>query len=269
VILLLLVGLGLYAFWLEPASLQVREIELPLLPPGSHPIRVAALSDLHVGSPYHGLPGLRRAVDLTNASRPDLICLLGDFVTKGVIGGTFVPPEPIAQELARLRAPRGVLAVLGNHDRLVDGARVERALVGVGIRVLEDTAAALDGPDGRFWVAGVSDMLTGRHDVARALAAVTDSVSPVIVISHSPDIFPRVPARPVLTLVGHTHGGQVSLPLLGPPIVPSRYGRRYAAGHIVEGGRHLFVSTGIGTSFIPVRFMVPPTVFLLKLTARR
>jgi len=104
-----------------------------------------------------------------------------------------------------------------------------------------------------------------EDDVARALAAVTDS-SPVIAITHNPDVFPQIQPRVALTLAGHTHGGQVRLPLIGAPIVPSDYGQRFAAGHIVEGGRHLFVSTGLGTSDLPVRLGVPPTIFLLTIT---
>ena len=255
----------LWGLWLEPASLRVQEVDLPLRWVGAGSLRVAILSDLHVGSPYHGLRGLRATVDRTNAARPDLICLLGDLVTKGVIGGSFIPPEPFAEELARLRAPAGVVAVLGNHDRSFDGPRVARALVGVGIRVLEDTAARIATPSGPVWVVGVSDFWTGPHDIRRAMSGVTDSVGPVILITHNPDIFPRVPEQVAITLAGHTHGGQVRLPIFGPPIVPSRYWQRFAAGSVIEGKRHLFVSTGIGTSFLPLRIGVPPTVFVLTL----
>jgi predicted MPP superfamily phosphohydrolase len=210
---------------------------------------------------------LRETVERTNAAQADLVLLLGDLVTMGVLGGSFVEPEPIAAVLGKLRAPAGVWAVLGNHDRSYDGPRVQRALEAVGIRALEDTAVALMTTSGPLWLAGVSDFWTGRHDVARAIATVADTVNPVILITHNPDIFPRVPARVLLTLAGHTHGGQVRLPILGAPIVPSRFGPRYTKGQIVEGGRHLYVSSGIGTSFLPVRFRVPPTIFVL--TVRR
>ena len=265
--LVLSAGLAVYAFWWEPSTLRIREVEIRLAAPTVPPLRVAVLSDLHVGSPYHGVRRLRDTVDRTNAARPDLICILGDLVTTGVVGGTFVFPEAIAAELKRLRAPVGVVAVMGNHDRAYDGPRVERALVEAGIVVLEDTAVRLAAAAGPIWIAGVSDMWTGRHDVRRAMAAVTDSVNPVIVITHSPDIFPEMPDRVLLTLAGHTHGGQVRFPILGAPVIPSRYGPRYTVGHIIEGGRHLFVSSGIGTSFLPVRFGVPPTIFVLRLTA--
>jgi predicted MPP superfamily phosphohydrolase len=257
--------LGLWAAWFEPASLRVLEVDQPLAWPYARPLRVTVVSDLHVGAPYHGLARLPSTVDRINATHPDLICIAGDFVTLGVIGGHSVPPEPIARELRRLRAPAGVFAVLGNHDRQFDAPRVRAALASAGLRVLEDTAVRVVTASGPVWVAGVTDYWTGAHDIRRALAAITDTVAPVLVITHNPDLFPRIPARVTLTIAGHTHGGQVRLPLIGAPIVPSAYGQRYASGPVVEGGRHLFVSTGIGTSDLPIRLGVPPTIFVLTL----
>jgi predicted MPP superfamily phosphohydrolase len=200
-----------------------------------------------------------------NATHPDLVVIAGDIIVLGVLGGSFTPPEPIARALRQLHAPTGVVAVLGNHERMWNAARTRSALESAGIRVLEDTAVRVVTPSGPIWIAGVSDFWTGPHDVPRALAAVTDHELPIILLTHNPDIFPDVPGRVMLTLAGHTHGGQVRLPLLGPPVVPSRYGGRYAAGAIVEKGRHLFVSTGIGTSSLPVRFGVAPTIFVLTI----
>jgi uncharacterized protein len=256
-------ALGLRAFWLEPASLLVVEQRLDIPWPGRRPLRIAVLTDLHVGSPFNGVDKLRAAVARTNAARPDVVCILGDLVIQGVVGGRFVPPEAIALELARLRAPAGALAVLGNHDAWLDHDRVERALEHAGIRVVEDTAVRVDTPAGPVWVAGVSDLWTGPHDIDAALASVRADGTPVLLLTHNPDIFPDIPGRVTLTLAGHTHGGQVRFPLLGAPIVPSRFRQRFAAGHVVEGGRHLFVATGIGTSIFPVRFGVPPTVTVL------
>jgi hypothetical protein len=233
--------------------------------PAPRPLRIAVLTDLHVGSPYNGRDKLREVVDRTNAARPDLICLLGDLVIQGVLGGRFVPPEDIAAELQRLRASSGVVGVLGNHDAWLDHERVQRALERHGVRILEERAARLETAAGPVWVAGISDFWTGRHDIAAALAAVKDDGAPIVVLTHNPDVFPDVPARVTITLAGHTHGGQVRLPFLGRPIVPSRFGQRFAAGHIVEDGRHLFVATGVGTSILPVRFRVPPAVTVLTL----
>lgn len=257
--------LGVWAFWLEPDSLTVTERQLSLNWTAERSLRVAILTDLHVGSPFNGIAKLREIVDRTNAAQPAIICILGDLVIQGVLGGRFVPPEEIAAELKRLQAPAGVVAVLGNHDSWFDHGRVRVALERVGVHFLEDTAARLDTPAGPVWIAGISDMWTGRHDLAAAMSVVKDDGAPVLLLTHNPDVFPLVPDRVTLTLAGHTHGGQVRLPLAGRPIVPSKFGQRFAAGHVVEGGRHLFVATGLGTSVLPVRFRVPPAVTILTL----
>lgn len=282
---------GLRAIWLEPASLTVAEERVGLRWPAPKPLRIAILTDLHVGSPFNGVSKLRRIVAATNEARPDLICLLGDLVIQGVIGGRFVEPETIAAELQQLhsgarvepkqlhsdagarvepksfRSSTGVVAVLGNHDGWLDHDRVQRALEANGILVVEDRAVRIETAAGPIWIAGISDLWTGRHDIAAALASVPDDAAPVILLTHNPDVFPDVPARVTLTLAGHTHGGQVRLPLVGRPIVPSQFGQRYAAGHVVESGRHLFVATGLGTSILPVRFRVPPAITVLTLTS--
>jgi predicted MPP superfamily phosphohydrolase len=253
---------GLWAFWIEPASLTVVEEHVAVRWP-RRSLRVAILADLHVGSPFNGLDKLAAIVDRTNAAHPDIVCVLGDLVVQGVIGGRFVPPEAIAAELGRLLSPAGTVGVLGNHDSWLDHERVRAALERNHVRVLEDTAARVDTPAGPVWIAGVSDLWTGPHDLNAALAAVTSEHEPVLLLTHNPDVFPIVPERVALTLAGHTHGGQVRLPFVGRPIVPSQFGQRFAAGHVVERGRHLFVATGLGTSILPVRFRVPPAVTIL------
>jgi uncharacterized protein len=259
--------LGSWAFWLEPAGLTVVEERIDLDWP-AEPLRIAVLTDLHVGSPFNGIANLRKVIDLTNAAKPDLICILGDLVIQGVAGGDFVPPEHIAPELGRLKAEFGVFAVLGNHDNWLDHDRVARVLMDNGVRLLEDTAELVMVNLRPLWIAGISDLWTRPHNIMAALAIVPNDGTPVITLTHNPDIFPQLPARVTLTLAGHTHGGQVNFPWIGAPVVPSQFGQRYAAGHVVEEGRHLYVATGIGTSIIPVRFRVPPAVTMLTLHNR-
>jgi predicted MPP superfamily phosphohydrolase len=241
-----------------------REVRVPIArwPQRLPPLRIAAIADVHAGAPHMTLDALGDIVARVNAARPDLIVLLGDYVIHGIIGGRFIEPEPIAMALGRLRAPLGVYAVTGNHDWWYDGPRVTAALTDAGIRVLDDAAAPLPTSGPPVWIAGVGDLWTRPADVRRALAEVP-AEAPVLVITHNPDLFPDVPARVLLTLAGHTHGGQVDLPLLGRLIVPSRYGARYAIGHVREDGRDLFVTPGLGTSILPVRFRVPPEISLL------
>jgi predicted MPP superfamily phosphohydrolase len=269
---LLLLGLALafWAFVAEPSSLRVREyaVEASGWPVDQAGLRIALLTDLHIGSPYNGLDKLDEVVRRTNAARPDLVLILGDLVIQDVVGGRFVPPEQIAPRLGGLRAPLGLYAVLGNHDRWLDGPRVRATLEKTGIPVLEDRAIRITRGGSPFWLVGVSDEWTAPHDIQGALAQVTDG-NPVLLFTHNPDIFPRIPSRVSLTFAGHTHGGQVYLPLLGRLVVPSRYGQRYANGTVIEGGRHLFVASGLGTSIIPVRFLVPPEISIVRLVPAR
>jgi len=259
----------LWGFVLEPAWLRNEDYELAL--PGwsreCDGLRVAVLADLHVGSPFNGLDKLARIIALTRRARPDLILLAGDYVITDVPGGHFTPPEQIASALQALSAPLGVFAVLGNHDWWFDGPRVRSALESAGIPVLEDEATRLGSGSCRFWLAGVGDFWEAPHRVRKALFPIDDD-APVLLFTHNPDVFPEVPARVTLTIAGHTHGGQVYIPGIGRPVVPSRYGERYAIGHVVEDGRHLFVSSGLGTSILPVRFLVPPEISVITLRSR-
>jgi len=249
---------ALWAFGIEPGMLVIRHLRMDL-PGWKAGLRIAVLSDLHIGSPHVGLDKLRTIVEKTNAEQPDLVVLLGDFVTGGPNGrraGGFVEPELTAAELKKLHAPLGVYAVLGNHDWWYDGDRVGKALTAVGIPVLENKAVRA----GPIWLGGIADFWTREPDVAGTLAQVS-SGDPVVLITHNPDIFPDVPSRVSLLLAAHTHGGQVRLPIVGTLITTSKLG--YNAGEYVERGRHLFVTTGIGTSIVPVRFGVPPEIVIL------
>lgn len=268
--LLICVALVIWAFVVEPNRLTVNEvtIELPNWPPSLNGLRVALISDLHVGSPYINNAKLQYIVQTTNATQPDLILLAGDFmVINSVRGGHTVEPEIIAAELKNLRARFGVFAVLGNHDWEYDGERVSRALKSAGIRVLENEAVPVQQQGQSLWIAGVADAWTRSPDIKATLQQVTDN-GPVIMLTHNPDIFPDVPGRVSLTLAGHTHGGQVNIPFFGSTHTPSIYKQRYSRGLVVEDGRHLFVTSGIGTSIYPVRFRVPPEIALLTLTAQ-
>ena len=258
-----------WGFWWEPQRLVVTrsELTLPGWPKELAGLKVALLSDLHVGSPFWDLAALSGLVERTNAEHPDLVLLAGDYQVNDVPGGVFVAPEAIAQGLGRLHAPLGVFAVLGNHDWWNDGERTRKAFEAHGVRVLEESTAALQHAGKSFFVVGLADQMTRPSDPAAALASLPPG-APTLVLVHEPDVFesfPRLGLAPTLTLAGHTHGGQVWLPLLGRRVVPSKFGQRYAYGHVIESGRHLFVTSGVGTSVLPVRFFVPPEIAMLTL----
>jgi predicted MPP superfamily phosphohydrolase len=267
-LLLCLVSLLVWSFCIEPNRLIVKEetLRLPAWPNELGNMRVAVISDVHAGSPFIGAEKLREVVERVNQTNPDLILIAGDFVIQDVLGGHFIEPEIIAGELKGLRARYGVYAVLGNHDWWYDGERVRRALQNAGIRVLENEVARIQKDGHSFWLAGLADFWTRPQKIGETLRQVSDA-GPIIALTHNPDIFPDMPARVALTIAGHTHGGQVNLPLIGRPKVPSTFGQRYAAGHVEENQRHLFVTTGIGTSIIPVRLCVPPEIVVLTLTS--
>jgi uncharacterized protein len=199
-----------------------------------------------------------------NREDADAALLLGDFVDPLVRGARPIAPETVARRLAALDAPLGTFAVLGNHDWLHDGERTAEALGAAGIIVLEDAAVALRVREQPLWIAGLADLHARDPDLEGTLAPVP-AEEPVILLSHEPDVFPRVPARVALTLSGHTHGGQVDVPVLRDRVVPSRFGGRFRVGHVVEGGRHLYVTSGIGTSGWPVRLRRPPEIVILRL----
>ncbi|WP_170382654.1 metallophosphoesterase [Ruegeria atlantica] len=273
---------AVYGFFVEPAlRLRVRRWRLRRTDWTAPPLRVAVLADLHVGEPHVGLDRIQQVVRRTNALAPDLVLLLGDLAA----GHRFVtrPVEiaELAPVLGGLQAKHGVFAVLGNHDWWDDLAAQRRgggpnlyadALQRNGIPVLSNEAVKLEGPG--IWLAGLEDQLAivrgggrfrGLDDLPGTLAQITDD-APVVMMAHEPDIFPQIPDRVALTLSGHTHGGQVRL-FGWSPMVPSRFGNRYAYGHVREGGRDLVVSGGIGCSILPVRFGVTPEITVIELSA--
>lgn len=257
----LLLLLGLYAFWYEPATL--RAVEYPIRIDGGigGTLRIVVISDLHGGAPYITEQKIEQAVALANDAKPDLVLLTGDYVTTGVLGGWHMPIETIAAKLGALHTRLGVYAVLGNHDNWYGLRRVERALNHAGIVVLEDRAARIGIRGNTLYLAGITDYNTGPHVVGGAMLGIPVGQK-AICFTHSPDVFPELPRTCALTVAGHTHGGQVDLPLLGRLITNTR-DPRYAAGLLRVNGKTLFVSTGIGTSILPVRFGVRPEVSIL------
>jgi uncharacterized protein len=262
------VSTAVYAGAVEPERLITTSYQLT--PPGwtGGRLSLVAIADLHAGGPNMAVEHITRVVEETNALSPDVVVLLGDYIATHRFVTERVPYDVWAALLARIKAPLGVWSILGNHDWWNDPRGIRGALVKAGIPCLENRAVLVGDGATRFWIAGLGDQLAhhlgpnmfrGEDDLAGTLAQVTTD-DPVILLAHEPDIFVRVPPRVALTLAGHTHGGQIRIPLLWPHLVPSRYGARFAYGHIVERDRHMIVSGGLGTSFAPVRLGVPPEI---------
>jgi predicted MPP superfamily phosphohydrolase len=263
-----------YATAIEPFGLVVTRYR-PSLPgwPATIPLRIAVIADLHAGGPNVKHERVRQVVDTANALEPDLTLLLGDYVADHRYVTERVPNEVWGAEFGRLSAPLGVWAILGNHDWWRDVHGIRATLQQANIAVMENDAVRLGRDGGRFWLAGLGDQIAIRLGPRRYrgvdnLPATMRQIrtdEPVILMVHEPDIFPKVSGRVTLTLAGHTHGGQIRLPLLGPVYRNSRHGARFSYGHVVEDERHLIVSGGIGTSIIPMRLGVPPEIVVVEL----
>jgi len=254
-----------YGFVIEPSRLVVRQttINLPSWPAELKGLRIVTFSDLHPGQPHITISKIRKVVQTVNSMQPDLILMPGDFV-ENAFGIGMIEPEATAAELKALKARNGVFAALGNHDWWYNAARVRDSLEIAGIRVLDNQAVKIELKGQSIWLAGFADEWEGNPKVNETLKQIADNW-PIIAFTHNPDLFPAIPKRVSLTIAGHTHGGQVALPFIGRAVVPSKFGQRYAIGHIIEDGKHLFVTPGIGTSIIPVRFGVPPEISLLTI----
>ncbi|KRB02631.1 metallophosphoesterase [Lysobacter sp. Root690] len=255
-----------WGFFWEPRQLIERDYEfaLPHWSRECEGLRVDVVADLHTGSPHNGLDKLDEIVARLVKSDAQAVLMAGDYVILSVLGGTYISADQMAPHLRPLTARKPVYAVLGNHDWWKDGHKVRAALEAAGVIVLEDQAVQTRLGNCRVWMVGIGDKWESPHDIGKAFAGVNDD-APVIALTHNPDLFPDIPARASLTIAGHTHGGQVKLPWIGTPVLPAD--QRYAGGYLIEHGKHLFVSTGIGTSILPVRFGVPPEISRLRLKA--
>lgn len=273
-------GVGAYSVVIEPNFLLA--VTRYRVTPGGWPkglrLRIAVITDLHACEPWMPVSRIRKIADVANALSPDLTVLLGDFSAGTHLVTGPILPEQWAEALSGLKAPLGVHAVLGNHDwwhgplpedPSDDGEGARRALGQMGAKIYENDALRLTKDGHAFWLLGLGDQMAfymgkrigwrGHDDLGATLGLLADD-APAILMAHEPFIFPRVPPRVALTLCGHTHGGQVNLPILGPIAAELRWGTPYVYGHYAENDRHLVISGGLGESILPVRFMRPPEI---------
>lgn len=264
----------LYCWLIEPRRLVV--VEETVVAPAEFsrdmlPLRIALLADLHVENTPGAKERLRQVVELVNSANPDLIVLLGDYMYGGPQYASSASQDEIVAILSDLSAPSGVYAVLGNHDIWWGREAMVRAFEKSPIRLLEDEYEILEFKGHSFALIGLADMTADetikdseqirlRGERFRPVA----EELPTIVLSHSPDVFFGLGAEYEVVLSGHTHGGQVRLPWIGPLIVPSSYGKKLSGGVYVEDDRVAVTSKGVGSSILRVRFMCPPEIVLLN-----
>ena len=289
-----------YAVGIEPFRLQVkRHYPAPANWPKDLNLTAALIADPHICDPWMGLDRVRFIVERTNALKPDIILMLGDYVASHRWQSAAIPPQVWADEFAKLEAPLGIHAILGNHDWW-DDAEAQRsgsgptkygqALLNAGIALYQNRATRLIKDGKAFWLAGLDDQLAlapsrklkrwniqGVDDLTGTLAQVTDD-APILLMAHEPDIFHSVPSRVSVTLSGHTHGGQINC--FGyRPVKLFKPDEDLSYGHIIDTSgtrlarhlgvaseaRHLVVSGGLGCSLLPIRFGVPPEITMVHL----
>lgn len=275
-----------YGYFIEPNRLAVtaEEIRIKDWDPAFDGLKIVMISDIHGGSNGASAENIRRVVETANAQQPDVIVLLGDYVSQAHTRQPIherplrMPMKEVADNLAGLRARHGVFAVLGNHDGWFNDEEISAELRRVGYNVLRNEIAVINQNGVPLRLLGLKDHMQldswqSFDQVIRSTVARYPREGQIVVLEHSPDIlyvlnyWKNLSPDLELMLAGHSHGGQIWLPIVGAPIVPTSAGQKYAHGHVEEEGVHMFVTSGVGTSILPFRFMVPPEIAVV--TVRR
>jgi predicted MPP superfamily phosphohydrolase len=265
VALFFLLGLAVIGYAFSEARrdprMRTATIALAALPDGGPPIRVALISDTHLAGPDNSPERLQRLTTAVNAQHPDLVLLAGDFIGEAkLFGRTYSRAQSVAS-FGQLKAPLGTVAVLGNHDYWNHPERVAADLTAAGVTVLRNEAVRR----GALAIGGIDDDYTGHAKVSQTVRATLGIGGAPIFVSHSPDLFPSLPSGAFL-MAGHTHCGQIAVPLIERWYIPSRFGERYRCGRYQEQGRVMIVSGGISTSVVPLRLFAPPEWWLITFT---
>ena len=260
-IILLAAGLALWGHLNARADPIVRRanVDLPDWPAGAQPVTVALFSDVHIGNSTMDADRLTRIVAQVNALKPDLVLIAGDFASVNDSTGAPAGIATLVTPLSGLHSRLGTVATLGNHDEWTGPGVVRRTLEKAGITVL-DNQAVQRGP---LLIGGAGDRSSRHQSMPTLLRAMQPLKGARMVLTHSPDLAPMLPADISLMLAGHSHCGQIVLPLWGP-LAEVTY-RRYRCGIVREGARRTIVTAGLGTSVLPMRFGAPPDLWLLTL----
>jgi predicted MPP superfamily phosphohydrolase len=262
-------GMALYSGEVARHEISVvtRPIAIDNLPAAFENFRIVQISDLHYDE-YSEPSFVARVIGQVNALAPDLVVLTGDFVSFGPLGRGFAmgAMERCAEQLSHIACAQR-FAVMGNHDSVLGAPTIRPILAAVGIPLLVNEYVPIERGGERLWLSGIHDPVTHVPNLDTAIPERPDG--PVVLMSHGPDYADTVLQHPRgrlvdLMIAGHTHGGQVRLPFLGPIVLPSG-GKKYVEGLFRFERMQLYVNRGIGTTGLPLRLNSPPEVTLLTL----
>jgi uncharacterized protein len=244
--------------WAPDPEITDTSIWLRRLPAALEGLKIVHLTDIH-HSLFTPIDDVERVVHLANRLEPDVVALTGDYVT---LSPAYI--WPAARVLGKLRARRGIFAVLGNHDFQVDAHEMTRALRAERIRVLRNSRYPIRAGGKTLWFLGVDDLWWDSDDLPAALRAVP-ARDPKVLLCHNPRGIWQASEHGIdLVLSGHTHGGQVRLPGLGS-LYRSKLGERFVEGWNHLNGTQIYVSRGIGKVVVPLRLGCPPEIACLRL----
>lgn len=221
-------------------------------------LKIVFASDFHIK--FYEQKRLEKIVQMINSENPDLVLSTGDFFS-GYRNKSTMPLENIAKELGKIKSKYGFFTSLGNHDFHRDNKKVAETLSNYGIVTLSNNNCFVQIENKKLFIAGVEDLKTGNPDVEKALENTNGAT---ILLTHSPDVFENVPSTVNLTLAGHLHGGQVRFPFVGAVFCPSKFGTKYASGYFEEDNKKMYVTTGIGTSKLPIRMLCTPEIVVIE-----
>lgn len=267
---IVLAGLCLvYGFFIEPKTLAIRHVNIQSSHWERPALKIGLIADIHIGGQHVSVNRVAKIVTHMNALSPDIILLAGDYVNghKPIEAHSDAFNASIQsgiQNLGKLQAPLGVYAVLGNHDAWYAGAQITEALQRAGIQVLDNQQQNITDKNTNLCLIGLADSDTGVRDTTVFKRCPIGQN--IIAFMHSPDSFNLMRSDTALALAGHTHGGQINIPLIGRRVTSTRLGQKYAYGKTVWQGIPAFVTAGIGTSILPARFRARPEIVVITLS---
>lgn len=256
--ILVIIILFYIVYWGNPEQIIINEHNLKVnnWNPDLNGFKIVLISDLHIGTKHVPLKKLKKIVNIANEQKADAIFILGDFDAMS-ISYSKIPQKDISKTLSNLK---NSYAILGNHD-YEPCATVQPILKSAGIKLLKNESVWIYFNNKKIRICGIEDIWHENIDVKKVVGKINE---PTIFLTHNPDSFPLVPDEVSLTLAGHTHGGEISFPILGAPFVPSVYGQKYTKGHIIENNKQMYVTSGIA-SLSRFRLFNPPEIVILKI----